>query len=58
MKEDIKQQLEYLLKAHDTMKQQKSEADAKGKAEQEGFLREFSETKMAVIESAINEMVK
>ena len=58
MKEDIKQQLENLLKAHDTMKQQKSEADAKKKAEQEGFLKEFSEIKMAVIESAMNEMGK
>jgi len=58
MKEEIKQQLENLLKAHDTMKKQKSDADAKRKAEQEGFLKEFSETKMAVIESAMNEMGK
>jgi hypothetical protein len=58
MKEEIKQQLETLLKAHDTMKQQKSEADAKKKSEQEGFLKEFSETKMAVIESAMDEMGK
>jgi hypothetical protein len=56
MKEDIKQQLESLLKAHDAMKKQKSEADAKKKAEQEGFLKEFSESKMAVIEDAMNDL--
>jgi hypothetical protein len=58
MKEDIKQQLENLLKAHDTEKQQRSEAAARRKSDQEGFLKEFSETKMAVIESAMNEMGK
>src|SRR5712692_3563396 len=58
MKEDIKQQLEILLKAHDTEKKQRSEAAARNKSEQEGFLKEFSETKMAFIESAMEEMGK